>query len=53
MKEKNENTKILKNFLIENFSSLDEKDDEIIQIQKICENIWYNRIKNEEINNII
>ena len=53
MKERNENTKILKNFLIENFSSLDEKDDEIIQIQKICENIWYNRIKNEEINNII
>ncbi len=53
IRERNENTKKMKNFLNENFVSLDEKNDEIIKIQKICENIWYNRIKKEEINDII
>ena len=53
MKERQENTTKLKNFLNDNFIKLDEKNEEIIQIQKICENLWYNRIKKEEIDDII
>ena len=53
IQEKKKQTLIMKNFLQENFSGLDEKDEEIIEIQIICDKIWNNTFNDEEIEKLI
>ena len=53
IQEKKKQTLIMKNFLQENFIDLDEKDEEIIEIQIICDKIWNNIFNDEEIEKLI
>ena len=53
IQEKKKQTLIMKNFLQENFIDLDEKDEEIKEIQIICDKIWNNTFNDEEIEKLI